>query len=70
VIITYPTADTVEQEYFGDYGNLSLTLDVSAQSLLQTFGPKVGRALVRLRHQHTQRGHPRSLNELLLGALR
>ena len=39
VIITYPTADTVEQEYFGDYGNLSLTLDVSLKSLLQTFGP-------------------------------
>ena len=38
VLLTYPTADTVEQEYFGDYGNLSLTLDVSAKSLLQTFG--------------------------------
>ena len=41
VLITYPTADTVEQEYFGDYGNLSLTLDMSTKSLLQTFGPKV-----------------------------
>ncbi len=39
VLITYPTADSVEQEYFGDYGNLSLTLDVSAESLLNTFGP-------------------------------
>src|SRR5207248_3134003 len=39
VIATYPTADTVEQEYFGDYGNLALTLDVSAKSLLHTFGP-------------------------------
>jgi len=38
VLLTYPTADTVEQEYFGDYGNLSLTIDVSAKSLLQTFG--------------------------------
>jgi phospholipid/cholesterol/gamma-HCH transport system substrate-binding protein len=38
-VLTYPTADSVEQEYFGDYGNLSLTLDVSAQSLLNTFGP-------------------------------
>jgi len=38
VLLTYPTADTVEQEYFGDYGNLSLTLDVSAKSLLETFG--------------------------------
>jgi phospholipid/cholesterol/gamma-HCH transport system substrate-binding protein len=41
IIATYPTADSVEQEYFGDYGNLSLTLDVSAQSLLNTFGPGV-----------------------------
>ena len=38
VLLTYPTADTVEQEYFGDYGNLSMTIDVSATSLLQTFG--------------------------------
>lgn len=43
VLITYPTADTVEQEYFGDYGNLSLTLDVSAKSLAQTFGPRLRR---------------------------
>jgi phospholipid/cholesterol/gamma-HCH transport system substrate-binding protein len=42
VILTYPTADTVEQEYFGDYGNLALTLDVSAKSLLNTFGPQFG----------------------------
>jgi phospholipid/cholesterol/gamma-HCH transport system substrate-binding protein len=42
VILTYPTADTVEQEYFGDYGNLSLTIDVSSASLLQTFLPKAG----------------------------
>jgi ABC-type transporter Mla subunit MlaD len=38
VLITYPTADSVEQEYFGDYGNLALTMDVSAKSLLNTFG--------------------------------
>jgi phospholipid/cholesterol/gamma-HCH transport system substrate-binding protein len=38
VLITYPTADSVEQEYFGDYGNLALTIDVSAKSLLNTFG--------------------------------
>lgn len=44
VLLTYPTADTVENEYFGDYGNLSLTLDVSAASLLQTFGPGGGAA--------------------------
>jgi phospholipid/cholesterol/gamma-HCH transport system substrate-binding protein len=41
VLITYPTADTVEQEYFGDYGNLALTLDASASSLLHTFGPQL-----------------------------
>lgn len=33
IIITYPTADGVEQEYAGDYGNLSLTIDLSHQSL-------------------------------------
>ena len=44
VLLTYPTADTVEQEYFGDYGNLSLTIDVSSASLLQTFGPHAGAA--------------------------
>ena len=37
-IITYPTADGVEKGYFGDYGNLALTVDVSAASLLKTFG--------------------------------
>jgi phospholipid/cholesterol/gamma-HCH transport system substrate-binding protein len=33
ILITYPTADSVEREYFGDYGNLSLTIDLSAGSL-------------------------------------
>jgi phospholipid/cholesterol/gamma-HCH transport system substrate-binding protein len=42
VLITDPTADSVEQEYFGDYGNLALTMDVSAKSLLNTFGPLAG----------------------------
>lgn len=41
-LITYPTADSVEHEYFGDYGNLALTMDVSAKSLLNTFGPLAG----------------------------
>jgi len=49
VIITYPTADTVENEYFGDYGNLALTLDVSAKSLLHTFGPGFKTALLHKR---------------------
>jgi phospholipid/cholesterol/gamma-HCH transport system substrate-binding protein len=33
ILITYPTADSVENEYAGDYGNLSLTIDLSATSL-------------------------------------
>jgi phospholipid/cholesterol/gamma-HCH transport system substrate-binding protein len=33
ILITYPTADSVQKEYFGDYGNLSLTIDLSAGSL-------------------------------------
>jgi phospholipid/cholesterol/gamma-HCH transport system substrate-binding protein len=33
ILITYPTADSVQKEYFGDYGNLSLTIDFSAKSL-------------------------------------
>jgi phospholipid/cholesterol/gamma-HCH transport system substrate-binding protein len=37
-IITYPTADGVEKAYFGDYGNLALTVDLSSASLQQTFG--------------------------------
>jgi len=69
VIITYPTADTVEQEYFGDYGNLALTLDMSAKSLLETFGPRVGQALQRLRQRSTTWRHTHSLNDLLLGPL-
>ena len=70
VIITYPTADSVEQEYFGDYGNLSLTLDMSAKSLAQTFGPKVGQAIAKLKSQHkTATGKVPSLNDLLTGAL-
>ncbi|MCU1592388.1 MAG: mammalian cell entry protein [Frankiales bacterium] len=38
-IITYPTADGVEKGYFGDYGNLALTVDTSSASLLNTFSP-------------------------------
>lgn len=33
IIITYPTADSVQKEYFGDYGNLSLSVDLSGSSL-------------------------------------
>ncbi len=57
VLLTYPTADSVEQEYFGDYGNLSLTIDASAKSLLHTFGGG-------------SRPTARSLGDLLSGAAR
>jgi phospholipid/cholesterol/gamma-HCH transport system substrate-binding protein len=33
ILITYPTSDGVQHEYFGDYGNLSLTIDLSGRSL-------------------------------------
>ena len=70
VIITYPTADTVEQEYFGDYGNLALTLDMSVKSLAQTFGPRVGHAIAKLKQKHKAvSGKVPSLNDLLTGAL-
>jgi hypothetical protein len=35
ILITYPTADSVENEYHGDYGNLALTIDMSGSSLLR-----------------------------------
>ena len=61
VLITYPTADTVEQEYFGDYGNLALTLDASSKSLLTTFGPQLASLFPNavpksLRHRHHKPG--------------
>jgi phospholipid/cholesterol/gamma-HCH transport system substrate-binding protein len=56
VLITYPTADSVENEYYGDYGNLALTIDMSAKSLFNTFGPGVDLGLAdgsgRHRHRH------------------
>lgn len=70
VIATYPTADSVENEYFGDYGNLALTIDVSAKSLLKTFGPKLARRLDQ-RHPPTVTRRPpgTTIRQLLLGAL-
>jgi phospholipid/cholesterol/gamma-HCH transport system substrate-binding protein len=71
VLITYPTADSVENEYFGDYGNLSLTLDVSAKSLLDTFGPKTGVTPHGAHRSATIRRAPgRTVEDLLFGALR
>jgi phospholipid/cholesterol/gamma-HCH transport system substrate-binding protein len=74
VIATYPTADSVEQEYFGDYGNLSLTLDTSTASLLHTFGPTTKataaghtRRGARAGHRKPRTGHrlPRKVRKLL-----
>jgi phospholipid/cholesterol/gamma-HCH transport system substrate-binding protein len=59
VLITYPTADSVENEYYGDYGNLALTIDVSSKSLLNTFGPGFalgGTASGRHGHKHHHGG--------------
>jgi len=76
VLLTYPTADTVEQEYFGDYGNLSLTIDVSATSLLQTFGgpspagrTPAGRPVSPLPPPVTRWAPPGGIGGLLRGVL-
>ena len=72
-VLTYPTADSVEEEYFGDYGNLALTLDVSAKSLLQTFGPRTLRSLTRVATRQRVTGGPTpgtTLEDLLRGALK
>jgi phospholipid/cholesterol/gamma-HCH transport system substrate-binding protein len=59
VLITYPTADSVEEEYYGDYGNLALTIDMSAKSLLNTFGPgDLGLTGGGGRHRHHRGGGP------------
>jgi phospholipid/cholesterol/gamma-HCH transport system substrate-binding protein len=60
VLITYPTADSVENEYYGDYGNLALTIDMSAKSLLNTFGPGVGLGLGGGGHHRNGRHRHRS----------
>ena len=67
VLITYPTADSVENEYYGDYGNLALTIDVSTKSLLNTFGPGVGLGLPdgSGRHRHSHRGHKGAVGSTL-----
>ncbi|MDX6200083.1 MAG: phospholipid/cholesterol/gamma-HCH transport system substrate-binding protein [Actinomycetota bacterium] len=83
-IITYPTADGVEKGYFGDYGNLALTVDVSSASLLNTFNPAspaptvTGRTSARpvvtpVTGPRTAPVHwvsGRGISDLLLGALR
>jgi phospholipid/cholesterol/gamma-HCH transport system substrate-binding protein len=67
IIITYPTADSVEKEYFGDYGNLSLTIDLSSGSLkrflegtqLSSLG-NAGGLPVATANPSTTTGHKRS----------
>jgi phospholipid/cholesterol/gamma-HCH transport system substrate-binding protein len=71
-IITYPTADGVEKAYFGDYGNIAITVDTSSVSLLNTFGGTVAKPTTATAPKVTQprfvRG--RALSDLLLGVLR
>jgi phospholipid/cholesterol/gamma-HCH transport system substrate-binding protein len=83
-IITYPTADGVEKGYFGDYGNLALTVDVSSASLLNTFNPaspapkvsgraQAGPTVTPVTGPRTAPAHWVSgsgIHDLLLGALR
>jgi phospholipid/cholesterol/gamma-HCH transport system substrate-binding protein len=38
LILTYPVADGVEKAFYGDYGNLHITLDLSRTSLQRNFG--------------------------------
>lgn len=65
ILITYPTADSVEKEYFGDYGNLSLTIDLSASSLRTLLkGSQLPSAVA------TRRPHGTTIKSLLTGALK
>jgi phospholipid/cholesterol/gamma-HCH transport system substrate-binding protein len=38
LILTYPVADGVEKAFYGDYGNLHVTIDLSRKSLERNFG--------------------------------
>ena len=81
-IITYPTADGVEKGYFGDYGNLALTVDVSSASLLNNLSspspaPRgvAGRTSVPVtptvvRTARTRWVSGSTIGDLLLGTLR
>ena len=37
LVLSYPVADGVEKAFYGDYGNLNITLDLSRKSLLRNF---------------------------------
>jgi phospholipid/cholesterol/gamma-HCH transport system substrate-binding protein len=69
ILITYPTADSVENEYFGDYGNLSLTVDLSATSLKTLLeGSQLPTSFSR--HSITRRPQGSSITSLLEGELK
>jgi phospholipid/cholesterol/gamma-HCH transport system substrate-binding protein len=38
LILTYPVADGVEKAFYGDYGNLHVTIDLARSSLQRNFG--------------------------------
>jgi phospholipid/cholesterol/gamma-HCH transport system substrate-binding protein len=67
ILITYPTADSVEQEYFGDYGNLSLTIDLSAGSLRTLLD---GSQLPSASKVPTTRTKGKTIKSLLTGILK
>jgi phospholipid/cholesterol/gamma-HCH transport system substrate-binding protein len=73
-IITYPTTDGVEKAYFGDYGNIAITVDTSSVSLLGTFGGAAAKqpatASPRPSIQKTRFVRGRAVSDLLLGVLR
>jgi phospholipid/cholesterol/gamma-HCH transport system substrate-binding protein len=69
ILITYPTADTVEQEYHGDYGNLSLTIDMSGTSLSRLLkGTQFPPSLARKAAVTRPKG--RTIRSLLEGVLK
>jgi phospholipid/cholesterol/gamma-HCH transport system substrate-binding protein len=69
ILITYPTADSVEQEYFGDYGNLSLTVDLSGASLLRLLkGSQLPIGAVTAKN--AARPHRKTVTSLLQGLLK
>lgn len=69
IIITYPTADSVENEYHGDYGNLALTIDMSGKSLLRLLkGTQFPSGFARTAGVTRPKG--KSINSLLQGLLK
>ncbi|MFL6239336.1 MAG: MCE family protein [Actinomycetes bacterium] len=40
LVLSYPVADGVEKAFYGDYGNLHITLDLSRTSMTRNFGKR------------------------------